>query len=83
MDASGFVWMWSFEGLSAGTRPAPKTCAWGAPDDGIRGYTIGFGVHERVGGYMHILGAARTLWVGTMTLVTLSLRYEEPTIGLG
>ena len=40
-------------------------------------------LHKRVGSYMHILGAARTLWVGTMTLVTLSLRYEEPTIGLG
>jgi hypothetical protein len=27
------------EQLECFSRPAPKTCAWGGPDEGVRGYT--------------------------------------------
>ena len=44
-----FVFLWGASLLDAVERPAPGTCAGGAPDEGVRGYTNNFGLHKSRG----------------------------------
>ena len=78
----GTLVIWRTVRVSCSRHPAPKTCAWGAPDEGVRGYTRFGLVAVHVAHRVHqIYGVVRH--VGIERLQAIANRLLAAVIGHG